>query len=84
MTRATWCSTPAISLKSWPNNLGLMAANRDDDKGTEPEMVEIATVAGRTYAFVALERTTESVAAVFDVTDPLQRGGGGSGGVPRR
>jgi 2',3'-cyclic-nucleotide 2'-phosphodiesterase/3'-nucleotidase/5'-nucleotidase len=49
---------------------GLMASNRDDDKGTEPEMVEIATVAGRTYAFVALERTTTSVAAVFDVTDP--------------
>jgi 2',3'-cyclic-nucleotide 2'-phosphodiesterase (5'-nucleotidase family) len=27
-------------------------------------------VAGRTYAFVALERTTTSVAAVFDITDP--------------
>ncbi|MCP9884630.1 esterase-like activity of phytase family protein [Synechococcus sp. ATX 2A4] len=57
-------------LEELANSLGLMAGNRDDDKGTEPEMVEIATVAGRTYAFVALERTTESVAAVFDITDP--------------
>jgi 2',3'-cyclic-nucleotide 2'-phosphodiesterase (5'-nucleotidase family) len=57
------------ALEDLANSLGLMASNRDDDKGTEPEMVEIATVAGRTYAFVALERTTTSVAAVFDVTD---------------
>jgi len=57
-------------LEELANSLGLMANNRDDDKGTEPEMVEIATVAGRTYAFVALERTTTSVAAVFDITDP--------------
>ena len=58
------------ALENLANELGLMASNRDDDKGTEPEMVEIATVAGRTYAFVALERTTTSVAAVFDVSDP--------------
>ncbi|MFN4864939.1 MAG: choice-of-anchor I domain-containing protein [Cyanobium sp.] len=58
------------ALEELANSLGLMAGNRDDDKGTEPEMVEIATVAGRTYAFVALERTTSSVAAVFDVSDP--------------
>ncbi|MBW4531152.1 MAG: esterase-like activity of phytase family protein [Aphanothece saxicola GSE-SYN-MK-01-06B] len=60
----------SAALEDLANSLGLMASNRDDDKGTEPEMVEIATVAGRTYAFVALERTTTSVAAVFDVTDP--------------
>lgn len=58
------------ALEDLANSLGLIASNRDDDKGTEPEMVEIATVAGRTYAFVALERTTTSVAAVFDVSDP--------------
>lgn len=58
------------ALENLANKLGLMASNRDDDKGTEPEMVEIASVAGRTYAFVALERTTTSVAAVFDVSDP--------------
>jgi 2',3'-cyclic-nucleotide 2'-phosphodiesterase (5'-nucleotidase family) len=60
----------SAALEELANSLGLMASNRDDDKGTEPEMVEIATVAGRTYAFVALERTTASVAAVFDVSDP--------------
>ncbi|MCP9931536.1 esterase-like activity of phytase family protein [Cyanobium sp. AMD-g] len=60
----------SAALEELANSLGLMASNRDDDKGTEPEMVEIATVAGRTYAFVALERTTTSVAAVFDVSDP--------------
>jgi len=60
------------ALEDLANSLGYFTSgyNRDDDKGTEPEMVEIATVAGRTYAFVALERTTSSVAAVFDVSDP--------------
>ena len=60
------------ALENLANSLGYFTStyNRDDDKGTEPEMVEIATVAGRTYAFVALERTPTSVAAVFDVSDP--------------
>ncbi|MEB3167329.1 MAG: esterase-like activity of phytase family protein [Synechococcaceae cyanobacterium] len=60
------------ALEDLANRLGYFGTgyNRDDDKGTEPEMVEIATVAGRTYAFVALERTPTSVAAVFDVSDP--------------
>jgi 2',3'-cyclic-nucleotide 2'-phosphodiesterase (5'-nucleotidase family) len=60
------------ALENLANSLGYFTTgyNRDDDKGTEPEMVEIATVAGRTYAFVALERTPTSVAAVFDVSDP--------------
>jgi hypothetical protein len=57
-------------LEELAQRLGLMASNRDDDKGTEPEMVEVVTVAGRSYAFVALERTTTSVAAIFDITDP--------------
>jgi 2',3'-cyclic-nucleotide 2'-phosphodiesterase (5'-nucleotidase family)/sugar lactone lactonase YvrE len=58
------------ALEDLANSLGLMASNRDDDKGTEPEMVEVATIDDRAYAFVALERTTTSVAAVFDITDP--------------
>lgn len=60
------------ALEELANQLGFFNAgyNRDDDKGTEPEMVEIATVAGRTYAFVSLERTPTSVAAVFDLSDP--------------
>jgi hypothetical protein len=59
-------------LEDLANRLGYFTTSysRDDDKGTEPEMVEIATVAGRTYAFVALERTPTSVAEVFDVSDP--------------
>ena len=59
------------ALENLANSLGYFTTgyNRDDDKGTEPETVEIATVAGRTYAFVALERTTTSVAAVFDISD---------------
>ncbi|MFN5117761.1 MAG: choice-of-anchor I domain-containing protein [Cyanobacteriota bacterium] len=60
------------ALEDLANRLGYFTSgyNRDDDKGTEPEMVEIATVGGRTYAFASLERTPTSVAAVFDMTDP--------------
>jgi hypothetical protein len=42
--------------------------NRSDDKGPEPEGVTIAEIAGRTYAFVALERIGGFM--VYDVTDP--------------
>ena len=42
--------------------------NRSDDKGAEPEGVTKATVAGRTYAFVGLERISGIM--VYDVTDP--------------
>jgi 2',3'-cyclic-nucleotide 2'-phosphodiesterase (5'-nucleotidase family) len=52
---------------------GLYPVNsREDDKGVEPEMVEIFTTNGRTYAFVALERSTTSMAAIFDVSNPYQ------------
>jgi 2',3'-cyclic-nucleotide 2'-phosphodiesterase (5'-nucleotidase family) len=44
--------------------------SREDDKGVEAEMVEVFTTNGRTYAFVALERTTTSMAAIFDVSNP--------------
>lgn len=50
---------------------------RSDDKGVEPEGVTIRTIGGRTYAFVGLERGTEttgnvkSAIAVFDITDPV-------------
>lgn len=42
---------------------------RSDNKGPEPEGVSIGTLKGRTYAFVALERTGGFM--VYDVTDPL-------------
>jgi 2',3'-cyclic-nucleotide 2'-phosphodiesterase (5'-nucleotidase family) len=44
--------------------------SREDDKGVEPEMVEVFHQNGRTYAFVGLERTTTSLAAIFDVSNP--------------
>jgi hypothetical protein len=42
--------------------------NRSDDKGPEPEGVALGVVAGRTYAFVGLERIGGVM--VYDVTDP--------------
>jgi hypothetical protein len=42
--------------------------SRSDDKGPEPEGVEIGKIFGRTYAFVGLERVGGIM--VFDVTDP--------------
>lgn len=42
--------------------------NRSDDKGPEPEGVTVGKLAGRTYAFVGLERNGGIVAV--DVTDP--------------
>lgn len=42
--------------------------NRSDDKGPEPEAITIGTIAGRTYAFVGLERVGGLFA--FDVSDP--------------
>jgi hypothetical protein len=42
--------------------------NRSDDKGVEPEYVEIGEVDGKTYAFVGLER--QSAIMVYDVSTP--------------
>ena len=41
---------------------------RSDDKGSEPENVTVATIDGKTYAFVGLERS--GGVASFDITDP--------------
>ncbi|NGM21574.1 bifunctional metallophosphatase/5'-nucleotidase [Roseomonas stagni] len=41
---------------------------RSDNKGPEPEGIEIAVIDGRTYAMVGLERSHLTLA--FDVTDP--------------
>lgn len=46
----------------------LYADGRSDDKGSEPEGVTIATVDGRVYAFVTLERYNSTI--VYDITDP--------------
>jgi DNA-binding beta-propeller fold protein YncE len=49
---------------------GVYDDGRSRDKGVEPEGVALLDIAGRTYAFVGLERTTSSAIAVFDVTNP--------------
>lgn len=41
---------------------------RSDNKGPEPEGVTVATIAGRSYAFIGLERS--NMILVFDVTNP--------------
>lgn len=52
------------------NALEIYDDNRSRDKGVEPEGVALAEIAGRTYAFIGLERTIRSAVAVFDITDP--------------
>ena len=42
--------------------------NRSDDKGPEPEGIVVTEIAGRIYAFVALERIGGCL--VYDITDP--------------
>lgn len=42
--------------------------NRSDDKGPEPEGIEIAQINGKTFAFVALERI--GGAMMFNITNP--------------
>ena len=66
---AVWDS--GVALEDLANARGLYPVNdREDAKGVEPEMVEVFSINGRTYAFVALERATTSMAAIFDVTNP--------------
>jgi hypothetical protein len=50
--------------------LGLYDDGRSDNKGVEPEGVALANFAGRTLAFIGLERATTSAIAVYDITDP--------------
>ncbi|MGK0440977.1 MAG: hypothetical protein ACJA0N_000772 [Pseudohongiellaceae bacterium] len=42
--------------------------NRSDDKGVEPEGIEVASINGRHYAFIGMER--QGGVAIYDVTDP--------------
>jgi hypothetical protein len=49
---------------------GIYSDGRSDDKGVEPEGVELLEIGGRVFAFIGLERTTEGAVAVYDITDP--------------
>lgn len=42
--------------------------SRSDDKGPEPEAIEIARIAGHTYAFIGLERVGGIM--IYDITNP--------------
>ncbi len=52
------------------NNTSSAFDNRSDNKGPEPEGVDVGKVRGRTYAFVGLER--EGGVMIFDVSDPAK------------
>jgi len=43
--------------------------NRSDDKGPEPEGLTVGSIAGKTYAFIGLER--DSGIMVYDITNPI-------------
>ncbi|MDT0595862.1 choice-of-anchor I family protein [Aestuariibacter sp. P117] len=44
--------------------------NRSDDKGGEPEAIAVGDIEGRTYAFIASERSGDLF--IYDVTNPFQ------------
>nr|WP_217906457.1 choice-of-anchor I family protein [Vibrio sp. JPW-9-11-11] len=44
------------------------ADDRSDDKGVEPEAIEVAMIGNRTYAFIGLER--QGGIMVYDITTP--------------
>lgn len=44
--------------------------NRSDDKGGEPEAIEVGMIEGRNYAFIAQERSGDLF--VYDVTNPFK------------
>lgn len=72
-----WDSGDALEKLTAANNPVLFNADhaeadsfdtRSDNKGPEPEGLDLGKIGGRTYAFVGLERN--SGIAVFDLTDP--------------
>lgn len=50
------------------NDSNSSADDRSDDKGVEPEAIEVATIGKHTYAFIGLER--QGGIMVYDVTAP--------------
>lgn len=50
--------------------LGIYDDGRSDDKGVEPEGVEVVEIDGVILAFIGLERTTQSAVGIYDITDP--------------
>ena len=48
---------------------GVYDDGRSDDKGVEPEHVEVATLGDRSFAFISLERGTSTLIPVYDITN---------------
>jgi hypothetical protein len=49
---------------------GIYADGRSDDKGVEPEGVELFALDGQMYAAIGLERTSKAAVAIYNITDP--------------
>ncbi|OYY58500.1 MAG: PEP-CTERM sorting domain-containing protein [Hydrogenophilales bacterium 28-61-11] len=49
---------------------GIYDDGRSDDKGVEPEGVELFELDGEMYAAIGLERTTQAAVAIYKITDP--------------
>ena len=64
----------AIIANRFPNDFGSTNDendsfdNRSDDKGPEPEAIELGKINGRTYAFIGLERIGGIM--IYDITNP--------------
>ena len=58
----------SLNATSDNNDLTETADNRSDDKGVEPEAVEVALINGEAYAFVGLER--QGGVMVYNITNP--------------
>jgi secreted PhoX family phosphatase len=56
-----------VLAENYPNNY---ASSRDDDKASEPESITTATIDGKVFAFIGLERATGVM--VYDITDPAK------------
>lgn len=74
LERITLAQTPSFfnsqySVNATTGAITFTLDGRSDDKGPEPEGVVTGVVAGRTYAFVGLERSGGGV-MVYDVSDP--------------
>ncbi|MGY3571690.1 choice-of-anchor I family protein [Vibrio paucivorans] len=51
------------------NDNNISGDDRSDDKGVEPEAIEVAHINGRHYAFIGLER--QGGIMIYDVTNPV-------------